>query len=163
LRPAEMSDGHLRGRLWELIYALAGRRIFLSGTDHLDDRALYEWLDAFLDDDCADCPLDAETNCRLDVSEGRNGTAAGTQTWLRSAPARRTHRRRAHATPLGTPPQPGLARLLRPAHRPPQRPRPLRNAVEKRPPGRSHPPRTQPSRRLFLRHHRQLRRRGHGS
>ena len=83
LRPAEVSDAHLRGRLWELIYALAGRRIFLHSTDHLSNRALCEWLDEFLDEDCADCPLEAETNYRVDVSDHTNGSDDGTQTWLR--------------------------------------------------------------------------------
>lgn len=83
LRPAEVADTHLRGRLWELIYALAGRRIYLHCTDHLDDRALYAWLDTFLDEDCADCPLAAETNCRVDVSEFVHGNDDGVQTWLR--------------------------------------------------------------------------------
>ena len=83
LRPAEVSDEHLRGRLWELLYALAGRRIFLNSTDHLSDRALYEWLDAFLDEECADCPLEAETNYRVDASDSGSGTLAGTENWLR--------------------------------------------------------------------------------
>ena len=83
LRPAEVTDEHLRGRLWELIYALAGRRIFLRRTDHLSDRALYEWLDAFLEEDCADCPLEAQTNYRVDVSEAGTGSDEGIQTWLR--------------------------------------------------------------------------------
>ena len=83
LRPAEVGGEHLRGRLWELIYALAGRRIYPNSTDHLDDRALYEWLDTFLDEDCADCPLEAETNYRVDVSDHTNGSEAGIQTWLR--------------------------------------------------------------------------------
>jgi hypothetical protein len=83
LRPAEVSDDPLRGRLWELIYALAGRRIYLNSTDHLSDRALYEWLDAFLDEDCADCPLEAETNYRVDVSDATNDTDEGIQNWLR--------------------------------------------------------------------------------
>ena len=83
LRPAEVRDGHLRGRLWELIYALAGRRIFINSTDHLSDRALYAWLDTFLDEDCADCPLAAEINYRVDVSDATNGSDAGIQTWLR--------------------------------------------------------------------------------
>ena len=81
LRPHEVSDAHLRGRLWELIYALAGRRIFLRYTDHLGDRALYEWLDTFLDEPCADCPSEAETNYRVDVSDATN--CGDEQTWLR--------------------------------------------------------------------------------
>lgn len=39
--PAAVGDAHLRGLLWELIHALAGRRIYLRCTDHLGDRALY--------------------------------------------------------------------------------------------------------------------------
>ncbi len=82
--PPEAVDGaQLRGRLWDLIYALAARRIFLSNTDHLADRALYKWLDAFLDEDCADCPPDAETNYHVDVSGAVDGSDAAVQTWLR--------------------------------------------------------------------------------
>lgn len=83
LRPAEVSDEGLRGRLWELIYALAGRRIFLNSTDHLDDRTLYTWLDTFLDKDCADCPLEARSNLNVEVSDVANGGNEATQTWLR--------------------------------------------------------------------------------
>ncbi|MEA3210787.1 MAG: hypothetical protein QOE70_3844 [Chthoniobacter sp.] len=78
-----VDDAQLRGRLWELIYALAGRRIFLEHTDHLGDRALYQWLEGFLDEDCADCPPEAETNHRVDVSEFSCGTDGGTEMWLR--------------------------------------------------------------------------------
>lgn len=83
LRSAEVSDEHLYGRLWELIHALATRRIFLHYTGHLDDRALYEWLDGFLDEPNADCPLEAEVNTRVDVSDGSTGSDAGLQIWLR--------------------------------------------------------------------------------
>jgi len=81
--PEAVDNAQLRGRLWELIYALAGRRIFLDHTDHLDDRGLYEWLDAFLDEECADCPPEAETNYRVDVSDQGSGTDRGIETWLR--------------------------------------------------------------------------------
>lgn len=83
LRPAEISAEHLRGRLWELIYALAGRRIYLRCTDHLDDRALYEWLDTFLDRKCPDCPLEAESNHHVDVSDLASGSDEGARLWLR--------------------------------------------------------------------------------
>ena len=42
--PAALDDFQLRGRLWEFIYAMAGRRFYLYHTDHLSDRALYAWL-----------------------------------------------------------------------------------------------------------------------
>lgn len=83
LRSAEVSDKHLYERLWELIHALATRRIYLSYTGHLDDRALYEWLDEFLDEPNADCPLEAEINMRVDVSNGSTGSDEGLQVWLR--------------------------------------------------------------------------------
>lgn len=81
--PDAIGDAELRGRLWELIYALAGRRIFLHDTNHLDDRALYRWLDSFLNETCADCPPAAETNHRVDVSDSSSGSSEGNQTWLR--------------------------------------------------------------------------------
>ena len=82
-RVTEVTSAELRGRLWELIYALAGRRIFLRCTDHLSDLALYEWLDIFLDEDCADCPPEAETNYRVDVSGHGSGRDESLQAWLR--------------------------------------------------------------------------------
>ena len=78
----EVGCAQLRGRLWELIYALAGRRIFLHSTDHLSDIARYEWLDAFLDRECADCPPETETNYRVDVSERDTGSDHSTHNWL---------------------------------------------------------------------------------
>jgi len=83
LAVAALDDAQLRGRLWELIYALAARRIFLNYTDHLSDIALYKLLDDFLDEDCADCPPQAETNLRLDMSERGNASDDGSHTWLR--------------------------------------------------------------------------------
>ncbi len=83
LRPAEVGDAHLCGRLWELNYALAGRRIFFNFTDHLDDHALYAWLDTFLDEPCADCPLEAETNYRVDVTDDGSGSDETIQLQMR--------------------------------------------------------------------------------
>ncbi len=78
-----LDDYQLPGRLWELIYALAGRRIFLYWTNHLDDRTLYGWLQKFIDEPEADVSPEAESNCRVDVSEGGTGLEEGLQCWLR--------------------------------------------------------------------------------
>ena len=42
--PAAVDAGELRGRLWELLYALAGIGHFFSATNHLSDAEFYRWL-----------------------------------------------------------------------------------------------------------------------
>ena len=66
--PEAVDDVQLRGRLWELTYALAARRIFLHNTNHLSDRDLYVWLhDDWLAGETLDIPFEAEWNCNVDI------------------------------------------------------------------------------------------------
>jgi hypothetical protein len=82
LAPAEVDDFQLRGRLWELIYALAGRRFYLHHTNHLSDRELYTWLhDNWLPEQVADIEPEAEWNCHIDVTE--SDTGKDPSIWLR--------------------------------------------------------------------------------
>jgi len=67
---SELNDFQLKGRLWELLYAAAGRRLFFHATDHLSDWQLYRLLqEKWLDEPTADIPLDAETNTNTIISE----------------------------------------------------------------------------------------------
>lgn len=82
--PSTLDDFQLRGRLWELIYALAGRRFYLHYTDHLSDRDLYAWLcDEWLPEEVADIPPEVEWNCNVCVLDLGNGSDADEQQWLR--------------------------------------------------------------------------------
>lgn len=82
--PAAVDDFQLRGRLWEFIYALAGRRFWLSHTNHLSDRELYTWLhDVWFDEETADIPPEAEWNTRIDVTGGESDRGLLPVTWLR--------------------------------------------------------------------------------
>lgn len=82
--PEAVDDFCLPGRLWELLYAMAARRFYVSSTNHLDDRQLYVWLHAnLLPHQTADIPPEARWNTRWDVSEASTGLDSGTECWLR--------------------------------------------------------------------------------
>ncbi len=84
LPPNELDDQQLSGRLWELLYAAAGRRFFFNSTNHLNDRSLYTLLwERWLDEPTADIPLEAETNSNLIMSEFETNGMTGEEIWLR--------------------------------------------------------------------------------
>ena len=84
LAPDQLSNSQLPGRLWELLYAAAGRRFFFHHTNHLSDRELYTMLwREWLDEPIADIPLEAETNTNLSLSEFDHNGLTSEEIWLR--------------------------------------------------------------------------------
>ena len=79
LPPSEVDDAQLTGRLWEFIYALAGRRFYLYRTDHLSDRELYTWLhDRWFAAEVPDLPYESGWN-----STSSPGHEEGADVYLR--------------------------------------------------------------------------------
>jgi len=76
----ELDDYQIPGRLWELLYAFAGRNYFLIKTDHLSDRKLYIWLQSQLDIPCPDFPPRSGWS-QIDAAQNSPGRA---HAWLRS-------------------------------------------------------------------------------
>lgn len=69
--PEDVDEQSTRGRLAELIHAMAARRYFLLNTNHFSDAELYRFLhEQWLDESTADIDPDAGWNCHVDVSEG---------------------------------------------------------------------------------------------
>ena len=66
--PEELDDATLSAKLWEAIRGLAKRSVYISQTDHLSDRELYEelWHDS-LREITADFPPNSGWNCHLDL------------------------------------------------------------------------------------------------
>ena len=67
--PESMDDQRLKAKLWEVIEGLARLRVFLSQTDHLNDRALYTlcWHD-LLREAVKDLPLDDSSTWHIDLT-----------------------------------------------------------------------------------------------
>jgi hypothetical protein len=69
--PDELDDDQLTAKLWELIHALAGRRAFLSNTNHLSDRELYNHLlEETLHEAIPDLPFDENGAWHIDILGG---------------------------------------------------------------------------------------------
>ncbi len=84
LPPAALDDFQLRGRLWEFIYALAGRRFYLHDSNHLSDGEFYLWLhDRWFSEQVADIPFEAEWNCHVGVLDVANENERDEQIHLR--------------------------------------------------------------------------------
>jgi len=74
----------LHENLWLLLYALASMRVFLYGTDHLSDEALYRLLvDHVLRSETVDMPVSAGWNCRFDLTEFADAGKPFPETYLR--------------------------------------------------------------------------------
>ncbi len=66
--PDAMNEAELRLRLWLLVEALAGFRVFLENTNHLNDRALYSRLwDKHLREETVIIPLDEHSAFYVDL------------------------------------------------------------------------------------------------
>ncbi len=101
LPPSELDDRQLPGRLWELLYAAAARRLFFYHTNHLSDRELYTLLwEKWLDEPTADIPLEAQTNTTTFIDEFNAGGLTHEEIWLRFY-ADKTSQELAHSTEPG--------------------------------------------------------------
>jgi len=70
-RPVDLDDAQLQAKLWEVINAMALLGCYLSRTDHLSDRQLYEtlWTD-ILREPTAVCPNNPNAACHIDILGG---------------------------------------------------------------------------------------------
>ena len=70
-QPADLDDVQLRTKLWEVIKGMSLLGCYLSSTDHLSDRQLYEvlWRD-ILREPTSVCPNNADAACHIDILAG---------------------------------------------------------------------------------------------
>jgi hypothetical protein len=65
--PAELDDAALTAKLWEIIRALARMNVFMTTTNHWNDRELYERLwNETLHETTMDFPPGSGWNCHID-------------------------------------------------------------------------------------------------
>ncbi len=69
-RPEDLDEAQLHSKLWEVIHAMASAGHFLSSTDHLSDRELYErlWCDILREP--TSIPADNASFCQIDILGG---------------------------------------------------------------------------------------------
>ncbi len=78
----DYSDAEIHEKLWKLIFALAGMKVYLTNSDHLSDRHLYRRLtQRYTQQPIAQIPFADGTGCMIDVvgSETQDNPDA----WLR--------------------------------------------------------------------------------
>jgi len=69
--PEGLDDAQLHAKLWEVINAIAGMGHYLSSTDHLSDRQLYEHLwGEILSEPTSVSPDTSTTACHIDILGG---------------------------------------------------------------------------------------------
>jgi hypothetical protein len=70
-QPASMDDTQLHAKLWEVINRMALLGCYLSSTDHLSDRQLYEALwTQILREPTSVCPGNPNAACHIDILGG---------------------------------------------------------------------------------------------
>jgi len=71
IRPEDMDDAQLHTNLWEVINSMALLGHYLSSTDHLSDRQLYEVLwHKILREPTSICPNNSGASCHIDILGG---------------------------------------------------------------------------------------------
>ena len=77
--PDAMDDSQLTAKLWQVIEALAGMRVFITSTDHLSDRQLYDtlWRDALREEQ----PFVPGSTGHLDLVS--TGSEEDTHAWMK--------------------------------------------------------------------------------
>jgi hypothetical protein len=71
MSPEDMDDAQLHTKLWEVINSMALLGHYLSSTDHLSDRQLYDVLwHKILREPSSICPQNSRASCHIDILGG---------------------------------------------------------------------------------------------